>query len=148
MLTVPEEILGADWPRQKKSQDVLVRFLDVTSGAGENEVVAAVVSALAFARRHVIERDPLRTYTTTTVSTNGPVPTEQPLPGVGVGIPARRQRGMLMYRSRGTLRTLARTTRFSTGAQRWIGLDDRRIVTQKDRFFQRHRETEVKISSW
>ena len=96
MFTVAQEIFCAHWPRQKESQDVLVGFLDIAGRAGENKVVATVVGALAFARRHVVECDPLRTDATATVRTHRPVPGEQPLPRVGVCIPARRKRGMLV----------------------------------------------------
>jgi len=114
MLPITKEILGADRSRQKECKDVLVCLLDITGRAGEDEVVATVVSALAFTRRDVIERDPLRTDATAAVRAHGSVPGEQPLARVGVGVPARRKRGVLLYGSAGTLWALARTTWFST----------------------------------
>jgi UDP-3-O-[3-hydroxymyristoyl] glucosamine N-acyltransferase len=53
MLAVAKQILGADWSRQKECKDVLVCLLDITGGAGEDEVVATVVRTFSFARRHV-----------------------------------------------------------------------------------------------
>lgn len=91
MFPVTEQIFGSSGAREEEGKNMLVRFLDVAGGAGEDEVVAAIVGALAFARRHVVEGDSLGADATPAVGAHRPVPPEQPLARVGVGVPACRE---------------------------------------------------------
>jgi hypothetical protein len=91
MFTVAYKVLGPALSGKEKGEDVLVGLLHVAGRAGEHEVVAPVIGALSFSRRHVIEGYTLFTYATTAVRANGPVSIEQPFARVGVRVPARRQ---------------------------------------------------------
>ena len=91
MFTIAKKIFGPARTREKKGEDVLVSLLDVAGRAGENEVVAPIISALAFSGRHVIEGDPFLADATTTVRANGTVAIQQPFACVGVCVPARRE---------------------------------------------------------
>ncbi len=107
MFTVAEKIFSPARTCEQKGEDMLVSLLHVAGRAGEHQVVAPVVRALSFARRHVIESDPLFADATTAVRANRPVSIEQPFARVGVCVPARRQRRALMSR---TLDSLSRAT--------------------------------------
>jgi hypothetical protein len=96
MFSVPEQIFGANGTREEEGKDVLVRFLDVARGAGEDKVVAAIIGAFAFARRDVVEGDSLGADATPAVGAHRPVPPEQPLASVGISVPACRERRALM----------------------------------------------------
>ncbi len=123
MLTIPKQVFGAHRSREEERQNVLVCFLDVAGRAGEDQVVAAVVGAFALPRRHVIERDALGTNVSPAVGADSSVAVEQPFAGVGVRIPARGERGVLVDGSRRALRAaLARATRSPAWGQRSNGL--------------------------
>jgi hypothetical protein len=96
MITIPEQALSTRRPREKKCEDVLIGFLNVAGWTGEHQVVAAVVGSLPASGSNVIERDTLHAYPSPAVSAHGSMSVEQPLPGVGVGVSARRQRGVLL----------------------------------------------------
>jgi hypothetical protein len=153
MLSVPEQILGASGTRKKEGKNVLVGFLDVAGGAGEDEVVAAIVGAFSFARRNVIERDSLRAYATPAIGADRPVPTKQPLACVGISVPAGRERGVLLRGPSWALRPLARAFWAAAGAQRSIGWGERRDMLFDMRLkissgLQGHASFDFSMSLW
>lgn len=102
MLAVAEEVLCASRAREKKRKNVLVCLLDVACRTRQYKVVAPIVRAFSFARRNVIECDPFLTDTASAISARWPMTVEQPTSRVGVRIPARRQRSVLLRRPAGS----------------------------------------------
>ena len=118
MVAVAQQACGAGRPSEQKREDVLVGFLDVAGRAGEDKVVAPVVRCLPAARRNVIQSDSLHADAPPAISAHGAVPVEEPLPRIGVRVPAGWQRRVLMYGTRGAF---ARPLGSATGAQRRLG---------------------------
>lgn len=96
MLAVAEEVLCASRAREKKRKNVLVCLLDVACRTRQHKVVAPIVRAFSFARRDVIECDSFLTDTAGTIRAHRPMTVEQPTSRVGVCVPARRQRSVLL----------------------------------------------------
>ncbi len=89
VVAIPEQTCRAGTPRQQKSEDVLVGFLDIARRAGENEVVAAVVRGLPAPRGHMVERDGSYRDLPLAVRTDRPVPVQQPLACLVICVAAR-----------------------------------------------------------
>lgn len=103
MISIAEQALSAGGSREQKREDVLIGFLDIAGRTGEDEVVPPVVRGLPTSRSDVIECDTLHAYASAAIGAHWSVPLEQPLPGVGIGVPARRQRGVLLRGPTGSL---------------------------------------------
>src|SRR5690606_10220352 len=82
---------------QQERQDRLVRLESVAALAGENQVVAPVVGALAPAGRNVVQRDHGLIVPEPAVRAHRAVLLDEPDPGGLVRVPVRRKRCKLRY---------------------------------------------------
>ena len=101
VLAEAQQTHGAITAGEEERENGLVGLLRVAIGAGEDEVVAAVVRGFAAAGCDVVERDGVGMDTTFAVRADGAVAIEQPLTRVRVSRTTCGQRCVLLVCSRG-----------------------------------------------